>query len=136
MILIRGPLGSQFYLSVSKEERQKYHINIEEVAQRMHGKKQKVQSDASSRFGGNTYPSPHATGTLGHARGGSKRTIADFLDIGGRDEVDAKVVWFLYACGVPFNVLRSPYWHDMVRPSTKPPKDTRAPSMRKLELCY
>jgi hypothetical protein len=29
--------------------------------------------------------------------------------------VDAKVALFLYACGVPFNVLRSPYLHDMVR---------------------
>jgi hypothetical protein len=80
----------------------------------MHGKKQKVQSDASSRFGGNTFASPHASGTSGQARGGSKRTIVDFLDIGGKDEVNAKVVWFLYACGGPFNVLRSPYWHDMV----------------------
>jgi hypothetical protein len=51
---------------------------------------------------------------LGHAKGGSKRTIADFLVIGGRDEVDANVVQFLYAGGVPFNVLHSPYWHDIV----------------------
>ena len=28
--------------------------------------------------------------------------------------MDAKVLWFLYACGIPFNVLRSPYWHEMV----------------------
>lgn len=34
---------------------------------------------------------------------------------GDRDKVDAKVVRFLYACAIPFNVLRSPYWHDMVK---------------------
>ena len=28
--------------------------------------------------------------------------------------MDSKVYWFLYACGIPFNVLRSPYWHEMV----------------------
>jgi hypothetical protein len=126
----KGAIGISIFPKISKEERQKY-IKIEEVAQRMHGKKQKLQSDASSRFGGNTSPSPHGSGTSG-----SKRTIADFLDIGGRDEVDAKVVWFLYACGIPFNVLCSPIGMIWLRPSTKPPKDTRAPAMRKLELCY
>jgi hypothetical protein len=53
-----------------------------------------------------------------------------FLDIGGRDEVDTKVVHFLYACGIPFNVLRSPYWHDLVKGSNE------APPMRKPKLCY
>jgi hypothetical protein len=80
----------------------------------MHAEKEKVQYNASSTFGGNTSASLHASETLGHAGGGSKRTITNFLDIGGRDEVDAKVVQFLYACSVPFNVLCSPYWHDMV----------------------
>lgn len=28
--------------------------------------------------------------------------------------MDSKVYKFLYACGIPFNVLRSPYWHEMV----------------------
>jgi hypothetical protein len=67
------------------------------VAQRKHGKKQKLQSDdASSRFGG-TSPSPR-----GFTTSTSRRTIGDFFDIGGRDEVDAKVARFIYACGVTF----------------------------------
>jgi hypothetical protein len=66
------------------EERQKY-IKIEEAAQKNRGKKQKLQSDASSHFGGKTSPSPHGFGTSG-----SRRTIAYFLDIGGRDEVGCK----------------------------------------------
>jgi hypothetical protein len=36
--------------------------------------------------------------------------------------VDAKVVWFLYACGIPFNVLRSPYWHETVKAIKTPPE--------------
>ena len=42
------------------------------------------------------------------------KTISDFLDIGCKDDVDAKVFRFLYACGIPFNVLRLLYWHEMV----------------------
>lgn len=55
-------------------------------------KKKNLRSDASSRFGGNTSASTSANGTLQNVRCGSKRTIADFLEFGGRDEVDVKVV--------------------------------------------
>jgi hypothetical protein len=46
---------------------------------------------------------------LGH------RTILDFLDQGCREDVDAKVFRVLYACGILFNVVHSPYWHEMVQ---------------------
>ena len=84
----------------------------------MNTKKQKVQPDASSPFSSSSVggrSSPSGSGS------GSKRTIEDFLDISGREEVDAKVARFLYACGVPFNVLRSPYWHSMVKAINKAP---------------
>jgi hypothetical protein len=56
----------------------------------------------------------------------------DFLDIGGgRDEVDAKVVRFLYACGIPFNVLHSPYWHDLFKGINEAPKGYKSPSYEK-----
>jgi hypothetical protein len=46
--------------------------------------------------------------------------------------VDAKVARFLYACGVPFNVLRSPYWHDMLRAiNEKAPQGYKSPSYEK-----
>jgi hypothetical protein len=46
--------------------------------------------------------------------------------------VDAKVAQFLYACGVPFNVLRSPYWHDMVRAiNEEAPKGYKSPNYEK-----
>jgi hypothetical protein len=63
----KGDIGISICPKLSKEEREKY-IKIEEVAQGMHGKKQKVQYDASSRFSGTTYASPRAFGTAGHAR--------------------------------------------------------------------
>jgi hypothetical protein len=69
---------------------------------------------------------PHGSGTSG-----SRRTIANFLDIKGRDEVDAKVVRFLCACGIPFNVLHSPYWHDLVKGINEAPKGYKSPSYEK-----
>jgi hypothetical protein len=70
------------------------------------------------RFGGNTSPSPHGSETSR-----PRRTIANFLDIGGRHEVDEKVE--------PFNVLRSPYWHDMVNAINETPKGYKGPSYEK-----
>jgi hypothetical protein len=55
-----GAIGILVCPNIIEEERQKY-IKIEEVAQRKHGKKQKLQSNASSRFGGNTSLSPHGS---------------------------------------------------------------------------
>jgi hypothetical protein len=45
--------------------------------------------------------------------------------------VDAKVVRFLYACGIPFNVLRSPYWHDLVKGINEAPKGYKSPNYEK-----
>jgi hypothetical protein len=121
----KGSTGITVCPKISKEQREKY-IKIEEVAQKRYGKKQKLRSDASSRFGGNTSSSPHGSGTFG-----SRRTIVYFLDIGSRDEVDAKVVRFLYACGIPFNVLCSPYWHDLVKAINESPKGYKSPNYEK-----
>ena len=74
-------------------------------------KKQKLQPDASSPYSA----SSSVGGRSSPCGSGSKRTLEDLFDITGREEVDAKVARFLYACGVPFNVLRSPYWHSMVK---------------------
>ena len=45
--------------------------------------------------------------------------------------MDGKIVRFLCACGVPFNVLRSPYWHDMVKAINEAPKGYKAPNYEK-----
>lgn len=36
--------------------------------------------------------------------------------------MDAKVFKVIYACGIPFNVLHSPYWHEMVHAINNAPK--------------
>jgi hypothetical protein len=123
----RGSIGIAIFPKITQEERENY-IKIEEVAQRMNTKKQKVQPDASSPFSSSSLggrSSPSGSGS------GSKRTIEDFLDITGREEVDAKVARFLYACGVPFNVLRSPYWHSMVKAINKAPIGYKSPRYEK-----
>jgi hypothetical protein len=125
----RGSIGIAICPKITQERRENY-IKIEEVAQRMNTKKQKVQPDASSPFssssvGGRSSPSGSGSGS------GSKRTIEDFLDITGREEVDAKVARFLYACGVPFNILRSPYWHSMVKAINKAPIGYKSPGYEK-----
>jgi len=38
---------------------------------------------------------------------------------------------FLYANGVPFNVLRSPYWHEMVDAFLGAPKGYKSPGYDK-----
>jgi hypothetical protein len=48
--------------------------------------------------------------------------------------VDEKVVWLLYACGIPFNVLRSPYWHDLVKKIKKAPKGYESPNYEKARI--
>jgi len=49
------------------------------------------------------------------------------LNIAGRDDVDAKLVRFLCACIIPFNVLHSPYWHDLVKAIKETPKGYKGP---------
>jgi hypothetical protein len=65
-------------------------------------------------------PSPCASGLLSSHPG--HRTISYFLDQGCRGDVDEKELKVLYACGVPFNVLCSPYWHDMAQAVNGAPK--------------
>ena len=45
----------------------------------------------------------------------------------------AKVVWFLYACDVPFNVIHSPYQHDMIPAINKSPKGYKVPRYEKVK---
>jgi hypothetical protein len=63
-------------------------------------------------------------------------TISDLLDVDSRDEVDVKVSRFLYACGIPFNILCSPCGKRWLVSLTMPLKDIRSPGMRKLKPYY
>lgn len=55
-----------------------------------------------------------------------RRRIASFHYQNCRDDVDAKVFGFLYACVIPFNILRSPYWHDMVNAINNAPEGCKS----------
>jgi hypothetical protein len=59
----KGGMGISIFPKISEEERYKY-VKIEKATQRNHRKKQKLQFDASSRFCGNTSPSPHGSRTF------------------------------------------------------------------------
>ena len=45
--------------------------------------------------------------------------------------MDSKIYRFLYANGIPFNVLRSPYWHEMVSAINDAPKGYKSPGYEK-----
>ena len=45
--------------------------------------------------------------------------------------MDVKIERFLCACGVPFNVLHSPYWHEMVKGINEAPKGYKSPNYEK-----
>ena len=78
-----------------------------------------------------TIPTKGGIGTSSHGSGyGGRganislrhRTILEFLDEGCRNDVDSIINQFLYARGIPFNLLFSPYWHEMVSTVNDAPK--------------
>ena len=50
----------------------------------------------------------------------------------GRKEAETRVARALYACGIPFNVVRSPYWKDMVREINTTPQGFKGPNYEKI----
>lgn len=68
--------------------------------------------------------------------GSETRAITNFLDIGVRDEVDAKVVRFFVDVVYHLIFFTPPIGIKLLRPSTLLLKDTRALGIRKLELSY
>eukprot|EP01018_Ginkgo_biloba_P032215 Gb_18618 [translate_table: standard] len=58
--------------------------------------------------------------------------LEKMMDVGGREDVDSRVARCIYACGISFNVVRSPYWQDMVRAINDGPKGYKTPSFEKV----
>ena len=75
-------------------------------------KRSKVECESAQRMFIGRSASPHASAFSPSSSG--RKTLSYFLDEGCRDDVDANFFRFFYACGIPFNVLRSPYWHEML----------------------
>ena len=53
-----------------------------------------------------------------------------------RDEAESRVARALYACGIPFNVVRSRYWQDMVRAINTAPQGFKGPNYEKLRTFF
>jgi hypothetical protein len=51
-----------------------------------------------------------------------------------REEIDSRVARAIFACGVPFNVVWSPYWTDMVKAINEDPQDFKGPNYEKLRI--
>jgi hypothetical protein len=106
---------------IDSKDRLKYQRE-EEVAQNK-AKRPKGEPENARRMFIGRSASPYASA---FSPSSSPRTLSEFLDQGCRDDVDAKVYRFLFACGIPFNVLRSPYWHEMVQAINGAPKGYRS----------
>lgn len=115
--------------AVPTKDRAKYKRE-EEQAQYKSKKSRLEQETTSSHRPFNAHsPSTHGSGFTPMHYG--HKTISKFLDIGCRDDVDAKVFRFLYACDIPFNVLQSPYWHEMIEALQTAPQGYKSPEYDK-----
>eukprot|EP01018_Ginkgo_biloba_P019676 Gb_31492 [translate_table: standard] len=59
--------------------------------------------------------------------------LEKMMDIGRREEVDNRVIRCVCACSISFNVVRSPYWQDMVRAMNDGSKGYKSPSFEKVQ---
>eukprot|EP00253_Pinus_taeda_P015267 PITA_15267 len=58
--------------------------------------------------------------------------IAKLMNVQVREETDSRVARCIYACCIPFNVVRSPYWQDMIRTINKTPQGYKGPNYEKV----
>eukprot|EP00253_Pinus_taeda_P024027 PITA_24027 len=58
--------------------------------------------------------------------------IARLVNVQAREETDSRVARCIYACGIPFNVVRSPYWQDMIRVVNKARQGYKGPNYEKI----
>ena len=66
----------------------------------------------------------------------SDSRIATLHNAQGREEAETRVARAIYACGIPFNVVRSPYWQDMVRAINTAPQGFKGPNYEKSKPIY
>jgi hypothetical protein len=55
------------------------------------------------------------------------------LNVQGREEVETRVARAIYACGIPFNVVWSPYCKDLVRAINTTPQGFKGPNYEKVQ---
>eukprot|EP01018_Ginkgo_biloba_P026643 Gb_19058 [translate_table: standard] len=107
-------------------------------------KEQEAAERASKRGSVNPFPKGSsssmgpASSQLNVDHAPRKRTkemgqLEKMMDVGGREDVDSRVARCIYACGISFNVVHSPYWQDMVRAINNGPKGYKTPSFEKMQ---
>jgi hypothetical protein len=50
----------------------------------------------------------------------------------GREEVESRVARAIFACGISYNVVWSPYWQDLVRAINTTPQGFKGPNYEKI----
>ncbi|KAL3834370.1 hypothetical protein ACJIZ3_009106 [Penstemon smallii] len=83
----------------------------------------------SSRKGVNVVVRP--TTSIGTTKNDS-RIVSDMFDMFSRGDVDGLIGKFFYGCGIPFNVARSPFFHDMVKGINEASRGYKPPSADKI----
>jgi hypothetical protein len=58
--------------------------------------------------------------------------LLKMLNNQGREEAESRVARAIFACGIPFNVVWSPYWQDLVRAINTAPQGFKGPNYEKL----
>ncbi|XP_077219745.1 uncharacterized protein LOC143853935 [Tasmannia lanceolata] len=101
-----------------------------------HGILKQEETDAKRVFGGNSKARkpPLATPALKMLSNApsSMKAIDKMFNISSREEVDQKIARCLYGNGIPFHVVRSPLWADMITAINNAPKGYKSPNYEKV----
>eukprot|EP00253_Pinus_taeda_P002383 PITA_02383 len=94
----------------------------------------RILAEARKRRVGPTqqHEQPAPKNTRGASPSVQDSRIAKLVNVQPREETDSRVVRCIYACGIPFNVVRSPYWQDMIRSINKAPQGYEGPNYEKV----
>ena len=77
-------------------------------------------------------PAPKNTRGPGASPSVQDSRIARLVNVQAREETDSRVARCIYACGITLNVVRSPYWQDMIREINKAPQGYKGPNYEKV----
>eukprot|EP00253_Pinus_taeda_P034430 PITA_34430 len=75
---------------------------------------------------------PAPKNTIGASPSVQDSRIAKLVDMQAREKTDSKVARCIYACGIPFNVVLSPYWKDMIREINNAPQGYNRPNYERV----
>eukprot|EP00253_Pinus_taeda_P018744 PITA_18744 len=94
----------------------------------------RIVVDARMRRVGATqqHEQPAPKNTRGASPSVQDSRIAKLVNVQAREEIDSRATRCIYACGIPFNVVRSPYWQDMIRAINKAPQGYKGPNYEKV----